>query len=49
MARPQKNTERINVFFAPETLEKLKKEAERKGTNVSGLIRMIVLEYFQKK
>lgn len=43
--RPKANTERTNVFFTPQVMEQLKKKAEEKGTSVSGLIRMIVLEY----
>lgn len=43
--RPKANSERTNVFFSPEAMEKLRKLAEKKGTSVSGLIRMIVLEY----
>ena len=43
--RPKANSERTNVFFSPETMEVLKKVADEKGISVSGLIRMIVLEY----
>lgn len=43
--RPKANTERTNVFFTPEVMERLREKAEKKGTSVSGLIRMIVLEY----
>lgn len=43
--RPKANTERTNVFFTPEVMEQLREKAEEKGTSVSGLIRMIVLEY----
>lgn len=43
--RPKANTERTNVFFSPDVMEKLRSIAESKGTSVSGLIRMIVLEY----
>lgn len=46
--RPKSNSERTNVFFSPETMEQLRDIAERKGTSVSGLIRMIVLEYLSK-
>ena len=45
--RPVANSERTNVFFSPEVMEKLKRVAQEKGTSVSGLIRMIVLEYLQ--
>lgn len=44
MARPKQNSERINVFLPEDLLNDLKKEAEKKGTNVSALIRMILLE-----
>ena len=43
--RKKANTERTNVFFTPEVMEQLRKMAIEKGTSVSGLIRMIVLEY----
>lgn len=43
--RPKANSERTNVFFSPEVMNRLKKLAEEKGTSVSGLIRMIVLDY----
>lgn len=47
--RPKSNSERTNVFFSPDTMEKLRTIAAEKGTSVSGLIRMIVLEYLAKK
>ena len=37
-------TERINVFFSPEQLEKIKANAYRMGINVSAYIRMVVVE-----
>lgn len=43
--RPKTNSERTNVFFSPDIMEELKTTAKEKGTSVSGLIRMIVLEY----
>ena len=42
--RPKANSERTNVFFSPDVMEKLRDIASQKGTSVSGLIRMIVLE-----
>lgn len=45
--RKKRNTERINVFFAEETVRELKAEAERKGMTVSSLVRMIVLEWLR--
>lgn len=47
--RQKANSERTNVFFSPEVMEQLKKLAQTKGTSVSGLIRMIVLEYLATK
>lgn len=46
--REKANSERINVFFSEEVVSELKKIASEKGTSVSGLIRMIVLEYLAK-
>ncbi len=43
--RPKANSERTNVFFPPEVMKELREMAEKKGTSVSGMIRMIVLEY----
>lgn len=43
--RGKANTERINVFFSERVLDSLRELAEEKGTSVSGLVRMIVLEY----
>lgn len=47
--RPKGNSERTNVFFSLETMDKLRTLASEKGTSVSGLIRMIVLEYLANK
>lgn len=47
--RPKSNSERTNVFFSPETMEALRTLADEKGMSVSGLIRMIVLEYLAEK
>lgn len=47
--RPKANSERTNVFFSPEVMDKLREIASQKGTSVSGLIRMIVLEYLAGK
>lgn len=46
--REKANSERTNVFFSPEVMERLRRLAKNKGTSVSGLIRMIVLEYLEK-
>lgn len=45
MPRQKDNTERVNVFFTPEVLEKIKEEAKRRGMTVSGYIRFATLEY----
>lgn len=37
-------TERINVFFTPEQLERIKIEANKLGISVSAYIRMVVLK-----
>lgn len=39
------NTERINVFFSKAVLERIKSEATERGMTVSGLVRMIVMEW----
>lgn len=47
--RAKANTERVSTFLSVQHLEALKQEAEQKGTNVSALIRMILLEHLAKK
>ena len=47
--RPKANSERTNVFFSPDVMERLRAIAAEKGTSVSGLIRMIVLDYLANK
>ena len=49
LPRPKANSERTNVFFSPDIMDKLRQIAQEKGTSVSGLIRMIVLEYLANK
>lgn len=41
------NTERINVFFSTIILGRLKNEASERGMTVSGLVRMIVMEWLK--
>ena len=41
------NTERINVFFSPAVLDRLKREAAERGMTVSGLVRFIVMEWLK--
>lgn len=48
LARQKENTERINIFLPPDILQKLKEESSKKGTTVSGLIRMLIFEYLNK-
>ena len=45
--KSKENTERINVFFSEDALERLKTEASERGMSVSGLVRMIVLEWLK--
>lgn len=45
--REKANTERINVFFSVDALQKLKDLAAEKGTTTSGIVRMIVLDYLR--
>lgn len=47
--RMKENTERINVFFSPMTLEQLRVAADARGATVSGLVRMIVLDWLRKE
>jgi len=47
--KSKENSERINVFFTPEVLEKLRKTAQAKGMTVSGYVRMIVMEHLEDK
>lgn len=44
MAKPKQNTSKVTVFLSPELLEELQQEAEDRGTNVSALIRMVLME-----
>lgn len=43
------NTERVSTFLSEKHLTQLREEAEKKGTNVSALIRMIIIEYLSDK
>lgn len=47
--RPKANSERTNVFFSSDVMKTLREKAEEKGMSVSGLIRMIVLEYLAQQ
>ena len=48
LARPIENSERIYTFLTPEALAQLKTKAKSMGMSVSGLIRMIILDYLQE-
>lgn len=41
--RDKENTERINVFFSSEILEKIKSLAKEKGMTVSGFIILTII------
>ena len=42
--REKEFTERINVFFTPEQMERIKAEAEKVGLTVSAYVRMVVMK-----
>ena len=42
--REKEYTERINVFFTKEQLERVKAEADKVGLTVSAYIRMVVMK-----
>jgi hypothetical protein len=44
-AREKTNTERVNTFLSVEIRCKLEDEAKKKGTTLSGLLRMIAIEH----
>ena len=46
--KEKKNTVQIRVFIPPEAYERLQKEAEAKGSTISGITRMIILEHIGK-
>jgi len=47
--REKSNTKKVEVFLSVGNVEKLKQEAIKKGTSMSGLIRMIVLEHLNEQ
>lgn len=49
MAKPKQNTEKLVVYVTPELLEYYKQESEKKGLNVSNLVRMILTERMNDK
>ena len=46
--REKEFTERINVFFKPEQMERIKVEAEKVGLTVSAYVRMVVMKEVNK-
>lgn len=46
--REKEFTERINVFFTPEQMERIKAEAEKVGLTVSAYVRMAVMKEVNK-
>lgn len=49
MAKQKQNTEKIVVYVTPELLEFYKEEAEKRGLNISNLVRMILTERMNNK
>jgi macrodomain Ter protein organizer (MatP/YcbG family) len=47
--REKPNDKRVSTFMPYEVFEKLKADAQKKGLTVSGLIRMLILEYVNKE
>jgi predicted DNA binding CopG/RHH family protein len=42
--REKEFTERINVFFTSEQMERIKAEAEKVGLTISAYVRMVVMK-----
>ncbi|MDR1754226.1 MAG: hypothetical protein LBR74_04885 [Eubacterium sp.] len=49
MLKTKQNDKRVSTFMPYEIFEKLRTNAQKKGLTVSGLIRMIILEYVSKE
>ena len=47
--KEKSNTVQIRVFIPPHVYEEMKKEAESKGTTISGLTRMVLMERYADK
>ena len=47
--REKEFTERINVFFTPEQMERVKREASKAGLTVSAYVRMVVMKEVNNK
>lgn len=45
----QQKAKKVETFLQAEVIAELKEEAKKKGTSLSGLIRMILLEYLEAK
>lgn len=47
--KEKKNTVQIRVFIPPDAYKRMQAEAAEKGTTISGLTRMIILERYSKQ
>lgn len=47
--RKSEFTERINVFFTPKQLERIKEEADKHGLTVSAYVRMVIVKEVYEK
>ena len=45
--KPKANSVQLNVFFSPVVVEQLKQASSERGMSVSGLIRMIVMDWLR--
>lgn len=46
--KEKRNTVQIRVFIPPDAYQKMQEEAKQKGTTISGLTRMIILERYSE-
>lgn len=49
MTREPKNTARLTILLPPDVLEALQRSADQMGTTVSGLLRMIALDWLRER
>jgi len=49
LPREKSNTERINVFLPKDKLAQIQREADERGMSVSGLVRMIIMEWLSAR
>jgi len=47
--KEKQNSQKVSIFLSPEHLEAIRQESEKKGTTVSGMIRMIVIEHLDNR